>query len=95
MPTTVRTFEDFESAVLAIVREREPAAAVDAGASLLDLPGFDSLAIADVVERIEEETGVEYPSAVLVPETFASATSLAQAGWPGGRPTTEEADPHG
>lgn len=94
MPSLIRTFEDLEQAVLAIVRDRQPPARVDACTSLLDLPGFDSIAIADVVERIEEETGMEYPPEALVPETFATVTSLAQAGWLGTQPTTEEADCH-
>lgn len=92
MPVAIRTFEDFQQAVLAIIRDRRPPASVDAGTALLDLPGFDSLAIADVVERIEEETGTEYPPEALVPETFATVTSLARAGWHG--PTREETDRH-
>lgn len=46
---------------------------------LLDEPGFDSLAMADIVEGIEDELGIELPAQLLVPATFKSVSTLAAA----------------
>nr|WP_269149420.1 phosphopantetheine-binding protein [Curtobacterium flaccumfaciens] len=48
-------------------------------APLLDEPGFDSLAMADIVEGIEDELGIELPAQLLVPATFKSVSTLAAA----------------
>jgi acyl carrier protein len=46
--------------------------------SLFDLPGFDSVAVVSVLERLEDELGVEVPPELIVPEAFESVTSLTQ-----------------
>jgi acyl carrier protein len=47
--------------------------------SLLDLPGCDSLAIATLVERLEDELRREIPPELIVPETFATPLTIASA----------------
>ncbi|WP_327000859.1 acyl carrier protein [Dactylosporangium sp. NBC_01737] len=49
------------------------------GEPLLDQPGFDSLAIAAVIDRIEADLGIELEPDLLVPETFTDLVSLAEA----------------
>ncbi|MEV4517025.1 acyl carrier protein [Dactylosporangium sp. NPDC049525] len=58
---------------------------------LLDQPGFDSLAIAAVIDRIESDLGIELEPDLLVPETFTDLVSLAgavQASTPASTPAT-------
>lgn len=52
---------------------------VGAQERLLDQAGFDSLAIADVVDRIEADLDIELAPDLLVPETFADVSSLVGA----------------
>ncbi|MGN9910035.1 phosphopantetheine-binding protein [Phytohabitans sp. LJ34] len=52
---------------------------VSADEPLLDQPGFDSLAIVAVVDRIERELDLELEPELLVPETFTTAGTLAAA----------------
>jgi acyl carrier protein len=52
---------------------------VRAGEPLLDQPGFDSLAIAAVIDRIEADLDLELAPELLVPETFGSVSALADA----------------
>jgi acyl carrier protein len=51
---------------------------VTTGASILDLPGFDSVAAVAVLERLEAEFGVEVPPELIVPEAFESLDGLAE-----------------
>lgn len=44
--------------------------------SLFDLPGFDSITIVAVLERLENELGVEVPAELIMPEAFESLDSL-------------------
>ncbi|MET8762931.1 acyl carrier protein [Lentzea sp. NPDC004782] len=44
--------------------------------SLFDLPGFDSIAVVAVLERLETDLGVEVPADLIVPEAFDSLDSL-------------------
>lgn len=53
-----------------------PVADVLAAGSLFDLPGFDSIAIVSVLERLEDHHGVEVPAAEIVPESFETLTAL-------------------
>ncbi|MET0135816.1 MAG: acyl carrier protein [Kibdelosporangium sp.] len=46
--------------------------------SLFDLPGFDSVAVVSVMERLEDELGVQIPAELIVPEAFESVTSLTK-----------------
>lgn len=48
----------------------------DPATSLFDLPGFDSITIVAVLERLENELGVEVPAELIVPEAFESLDSL-------------------
>lgn len=56
---------------------RVPPAAVTGAPSLFDLPGFDSLAVVAVLERLESALGVEVPAELIVPEAFESITALS------------------
>jgi acyl-CoA synthetase (AMP-forming)/AMP-acid ligase II/acyl carrier protein len=47
--------------------------------SLFDLAGFNSLAVAELVERLEEQIGMEIPPALLVPQTFETPATLSTA----------------
>lgn len=53
-----------------------PPGAPAAAGSLFDLPGFDSIAIVDVLDRLETALGVEVPPELIVPEAFESLDSL-------------------
>lgn len=44
--------------------------------SLFDLPGFDSLAVVAVLERLESDLGIEVPAEQIVPEAFESIDAL-------------------
>lgn len=57
---------------------RLPPDDVTSGASILDLPGFDSIAAVAVLERLEAEFGVEVPPELIVPEAFESLDGLAE-----------------
>jgi acyl carrier protein len=46
--------------------------------SLFDLPGFDSIAVVAVLERLEDELGMEVPAQLIVPETFESVAALTK-----------------
>jgi acyl carrier protein len=61
--------------VLAEILRISPAE-VEAGGSLLDLPGFDSIAAVEVLERLETELEVEVPPELIVPEAFDSLDAL-------------------
>jgi acyl carrier protein len=54
-----------------------PEAQVRAAGALYDLPGFDSVALMTIVERLEHDLGTEIPAEWIVPEAFTSVTSLA------------------
>jgi acyl carrier protein len=57
---------------------RLPLQDVTSGASVLDLPGFDSIAAVDLLERLESELDVEVPPELIVPEAFESLDALAE-----------------
>jgi acyl carrier protein len=61
--------------VLRSVLGAEPGLAPDT--ALFEVPGFDSLALAAVVERLEDELGPVLPDDLLVPETFATPEDIA------------------
>ncbi len=62
--------------VAELLRLPEP---VPLEAELIDLDGFSSLFVAELVERLEEELGRELPPELIVPETFESPATLAAA----------------
>ena len=53
-----------------------PARAVAAAPTLLDLPGFDSLTVVAILDRLEAELGTEIPAEAIVPEAFESLDTL-------------------
>jgi len=53
-----------------------PADVVVGVGSLFDLPGFDSLAVVAVLERLESDLGIEVPAEQIVPEAFESVDAL-------------------
>jgi acyl carrier protein len=55
-----------------------PVGTVSAAESLFDLPGFDSIAVVAVLERLESELGVEVPAERIVPDAFASISTLTE-----------------
>ncbi|MEU6037810.1 acyl carrier protein [Actinomadura sp. NPDC047616] len=61
--------------VLRSVLGEEPA--LTPGTALFEVPGFDSLALAAVVERLEDELGPVLPDELLVPESFATPDDIA------------------
>jgi acyl carrier protein len=67
-----------QRAVLAVatVLGISPMVVTSAG-SLFDLPGFDSLAVVAVLDRIEADLGTEVPPEAIVPEAFESIGALA------------------
>ncbi|GAA2437761.1 hypothetical protein GCM10010191_60950 [Actinomadura vinacea] len=61
--------------VLRGVLGEEPALA--ACTALFEVPGFDSLALAAVVERLEDELGTVLPDDLIVPESFTTPGDIA------------------
>lgn len=57
---------------------RLPPDEVASEASILDLPGFDSIAAVEVLERLEADLKVEVPAELIVPEAFESVAALAE-----------------
>jgi acyl carrier protein len=57
----------------------DPAIHVEATTSLQDLRGFDSLVVVGVLERLEQQLGIEMDPALILPETFATPGSIADA----------------
>ena len=57
---------------------RLPLEEVGSGVSPLDLPGFDSIAAVELLERLETELDVEVPPELIVPEAFESLDALAE-----------------
>lgn len=47
------------------------------GTPLFDVPGFDSLALAAVVEGLEDELGPALPDELISPEAFATPDAVA------------------
>lgn len=50
---------------------------IDGAEALADVPGFNSFALADVLERLEQELGVEVPPEELTPANYRSLDSLS------------------
>jgi acyl carrier protein len=55
-----------------------PAADVRSVPTLFDLPGFDSLAVVAVLDRLETALRVEVPPELIVPEAFESLDSVVR-----------------
>jgi acyl carrier protein len=55
-----------------------PAEEVDAADWLFDLPGFDSLAVVEILARLESAFGVEVPAEAVLPEVFGRVSALAE-----------------
>jgi acyl carrier protein len=53
-----------------------PAGQIRATPSLFNLPGFDSVAIVGILDRLEEAIGAEVPPELIVPDAFESVESL-------------------
>ncbi|GGU80641.1 hypothetical protein GCM10010275_14270 [Streptomyces litmocidini] len=80
-----------EDEVVALVSEHLglPEEEVRRAPSLLDLPGFDSLAVVAVLEGLEERTGREVPPERIVPEAFESIGSVTALFPPAGSPGSD------
>jgi acyl carrier protein len=74
------TPELIRQAVILAVAEtvRIPAADVESSGSLLDLPGFDSITVVTVLERLEDAFGIEVPAESIVPEAFESVATVTE-----------------
>jgi acyl carrier protein len=70
------TAEAFAAASVADVLAVDEATVRDAP-SLFDVPGYDSMAIVTVLERIEDHYGLEVPPHDVVPETFSSVPAIS------------------
>jgi acyl carrier protein len=64
------------AAVVADVLGCEPEQ-VQAATALYELPGFDSLALVTILDRLEGALGAEIPAEWIVPEAFTSVGALA------------------
>lgn len=58
---------------------KDPAVVVEEATALQDLRGFDSLAVVDIIERLERQSGIEIDPALILPETFESPRTIADA----------------
>jgi acyl carrier protein len=78
----VLTHEEIVEVVLAILREivgRDLAGPVITAQSyLFDLPGFDSISLAELVGRLEAQAG-PLPEELLMPEVFRTPADIATA----------------
>jgi acyl carrier protein len=61
-----------------IVGRDRAGSAVTAQSYLFDLPGFDSIALAELVGRLEGQTG-PLPEEMLMPEVFRTPADIAAA----------------
>jgi acyl carrier protein len=74
-------FEQLITQVIAVVRTqlKDHKTTITATTCLYDLPGFDSLVVAGVLEQLEEDTQIEMDPALIVPESFVNPHELAVA----------------
>jgi acyl carrier protein len=70
-----------------------PAADVASSPSLPSLPGFDSLTVVNVLERLEDDLGIEVAPELIVPEAFESVESVAGLFTRSNQPPSSEAGP--
>lgn len=63
--------------VTAAVLATDPVA-VDHSRELPDLPGFDSVAVVEILETLERELGIEVPAEAIVPEAFTDVAALVR-----------------
>ncbi|MBG7704684.1 acyl carrier protein [Streptomyces sp. MC1] len=80
-PASERSHDDPRVAVACVAAETlgaDPAALL-AGASLSDLPGFSSFRIVEMVERLEERFDIEFRADDLVPENLHHVDDLTRA----------------
>lgn len=75
-PDTTFSAEHVAELVAKLLHLPEP---VPLDAELIELDGFSSLFVAELVERLEEELCRELPPELIVPETFESPAALAAA----------------
>ncbi len=75
------TVETYVPLVVAAVQAvlRDTTIPIGETTPLQDLKGFDSLAIAGLIERLEDQLGIELDPALILPETFANPSTIAQA----------------
>lgn len=75
------TAETYIPIVIAAIRAtlRDATLPIDATTALQDLKGFDSLAIAGLIERLEDQLGIEMDPGLILPETFTNPSTLAEA----------------
>lgn len=58
---------------------QETTGAIVATTLLQELKGFDSLLVANLLERLESHLGFEMDPALILPETFVSPLTIAEA----------------
>lgn len=58
---------------------QETTGAIVATTPLQELKGFDSLLVANLLERLESHLGFEMDPALILPETFVSPLTIAAA----------------
>jgi acyl carrier protein len=74
MPDRLTAMREVTTAIAEYLRV--PVITVQSSAALLDLPGFDSIAVVAVLERLEETFDVEVAPELVVPEAFESLGTL-------------------
>jgi len=65
------------AAVIAGVLGCEPER-VGAATALYELPGFDSVTLVTILDRLEDALGAEIPAEWIVPEAFTTVSALAE-----------------
>ena len=72
------TPERIRQAVVLAVAEavRLNPSTVEDSSNLVDLPGFDSITVVTVLERLEDVFGIEVPAESILPEAFESVSTL-------------------
>ncbi|HEY0604759.1 MAG TPA: acyl carrier protein [Herpetosiphonaceae bacterium] len=57
----------------------DPSVQIEEMTPLQDMSSFDSLVVVGVLERLEQQLGVEMDPALILPETFATPRAIAEA----------------
>jgi len=75
------TRETYVRLVIAAVQAvlQDTTVPIQATTALQDLKGFDSLAIVSLIERLEDQLGIELDPTLILPETFENPSTLAEA----------------
>ncbi len=76
--------EELAQIVVEVVQSHIHSVSINKETALVEIPGFDSLVIASVLEQLEDYFAIEVPPHYIVPETFHTAGTLADVLWRSG-----------